>query len=132
MIPKFPTERSRELILTVGDTAVVAMLWAPPWTSGDVCYLTAPEMQYLRYLRSLLQISGAVGVAVFIELSIYIGLFARQVEYHQATQSILCCASITTTTIPVISLPTWLGMWGRAPCRPDLSNDHSPLRAEPS
>jgi hypothetical protein len=32
------------------------------------------------------------------------GLVARQVEDYQAIQSILCCASITTTHIPVISL----------------------------
>ena len=60
------------------------MLWAPPWRSGDVHYLTAPEM---RDLRSLLQISGALGVAVFIKLSIYMGPVARQVDYHQASSS---------------------------------------------
>jgi hypothetical protein len=64
----------------------------------------APEMHDLRCHRSLLQISGVLGSAVFIKLSIYIGLVARQVEDYQEIQEILCCASITTTHIPVISL----------------------------
>jgi hypothetical protein len=64
----------------------------------------APEMHDLRCRRSLLQISGVLGSAIFIELSIYMGLVARQVEDHQENQSILCCASITTTHIPVIPL----------------------------
>jgi hypothetical protein len=35
-----------------------------------------------------LQISGGLGIAVLINLSLYMGPVSRQVEYHQAIQSI--------------------------------------------
>jgi hypothetical protein len=45
-----------------------------------------------------------LGTTVLIILSIYMGPVARQVEDHQAIQSILCCAYITTIIVIFIKI----------------------------
>ena len=47
------------------------------------------------------------GTTVLIILSIYMGPVARQVDYHLAIPSILCCAYITTIIVIFISSIRW-------------------------
>jgi hypothetical protein len=72
---------------SVGITAAVATLVG--YTSG-LFYGFSLRVLYSGYL---------LGTTVLIILSIYMGPVARQVDYHQAIQSILYCAYITTIVI---------------------------------
>jgi hypothetical protein len=54
-----------------------------------------------------------LGTTVLIILSIYMGPVDPQVDYHQAIQSILCCAYITTIIVIFIKwalCPSFLGI----------------------
>jgi hypothetical protein len=48
-----------------------------------------------------------LGATVLIILSIYMGPVDSQVDHHQAIQSILCCAYITTIIVIFIIPVTW-------------------------
>jgi hypothetical protein len=75
----------------VGITAAVATLAG--YTSGLFYGFS------LRFLFTWPYYSGyLLGAAVLIILSIYIGPVDPQVDYHQAIQSILCCAYIDFIT----------------------------------
>jgi len=75
----------------VGITAAVATLVG--YTSG-LFYRFSFRVLYTRPYYS----GYLLGTTILIILSIYMGPVARQVDYHQAIQSILCCAYITTIT----------------------------------
>jgi hypothetical protein len=79
----------------VGITAAVATLVG--YTTGLLYGFS------LRVLYSVHFSGYLLGTTVLIILSIYMGPVDPQVDYHQAIQSILCCAYITTIIVIFIS-----------------------------
>jgi hypothetical protein len=78
-------------VITVGITAAVATLVG--YTSGLLYGFS------LRVLYS----GNLFGTTILIILFIYMGPVARQIDYHQAIQSILCCAYITILLVIFIN-----------------------------